>query len=123
VPRCGLIPPYRPMVGPIPPLFTRCPNCWCGQMITDEYLLNYLLKKYKLDKTKLIASIMKAKHDEMKMEIMRNFYMQHHYLIKVIKPMKEHYRIFREWCADDTIDITKADLESYYENYGKQKIS
>ncbi|XWV26987.1 hypothetical protein QJ857_gp0062 [Tupanvirus soda lake] len=87
-------------------------------IVTDEYLLDYLLKKYKLDKHKLILSIKKSKENETKLCILRDFYKYNKNLIKICMPIKEQYKIFKKWNGSD-INISKEELEDYYENYIK----
>ena len=82
--------------------------------ISDEYLLNYLLKKYKLDKQKLIVSIQKNKDNEIKCSIMDKFYRTHHQIRN--RPFREQYRIFKNWNQSEYY-ICQEELEDYYEKY------
>lgn len=90
-------------------------------MISDEYLLNYLLRKYKLDKYKLIASIKKSKDYENKIYIMKTFYKNNKFLINTYKPFIEHWKIFKKWNCG-RLDINKEELQDYYEEYVKSRI-
>jgi hypothetical protein len=87
-------------------------------IVTDEYLLDYLLRKYKLDKHKLISSIKKTKENEIKMHIMKDFYKYCKHYNQINKPCKELYKIFKQWNRSG-IDIFKEEFENYYEEYAK----
>lgn len=89
-------------------------------IVTDEYLLDYLLKKYKLDKYKLITSIKKLKEQENKICIMKDFYKYNKNLMISYKPFKEHYKFFKQWNGT-CIDVSKMELEDYYEKYVKNE--
>jgi sulfur relay (sulfurtransferase) DsrF/TusC family protein len=86
-------------------------------LVTDEYLLNYLLKKYKLDKHKLVQMIKKTKENEFKMLVLKDFYEDCENI--QLKPVKEQYQLFKRW-NHSGIWITKEELENYYEKYIKQ---
>lgn len=101
----------------------NCPKCRnnCNNdpnRITDEYLLDYLLQKYRLDKRKLIASIIKSREMEFKMDVMKNFYDHNRYLINSHKPISHHYKIFKQFNLD-RYDISIEELDDYYEKYIK----
>ena len=89
--------------------------------MTDEYLLDYLLRKYKLDKYKLIASIKKSKENEFKLHVLKDFYKHHKYLIKLCKPLKEQYKIFKQWNCSG-MDISREELEDFYEEFIKSRV-
>ena len=84
--------------------------------IDDTYLLKYLLKKYNLDKQKLICSIQKTREKNFKRQVICNFYEDNAHLIN--RPFIEQYRMFKEW-NHDGIHISKEDFENYYERYIK----
>jgi hypothetical protein len=83
-------------------------------MITDEYLLNYLLHKYRLDKEKLILSIKRNREKEFKLMIIRNFYEKNKEIINY--PFPEHWKLFVKfvYCGPN---IEKEELEDYYQKY------
>lgn len=81
-------------------------------IITDEMLLDYLLKKYQLDKNKLVYSLKKIKENEFKNYILKNFYKKNSFA--KCKPIKEQYRILKKWYRGD-IDICKEELDDFYE--------
>jgi len=81
-------------------------------IVTDEYLLNYLLKKYQLDKQKLIKSIERTYEKEMKLSVIKKFYKQNKYLIN--RPFKEQYQYFKQW-NNTGIYISKEELEDFFE--------
>lgn len=84
--------------------------------ITDEYLLDYLLKRYKLDKQKLILMLTRSKENEYKFYILNKFYHDHKEI--EYKPFRDQYRAFKEWNCND-IHITRDELEDFYETYKK----
>ncbi len=89
-------------------------------MITDEYLLNYLLRKYKLDKYKLIASIKRAKDHENKMHHMKVFYKNNKFLIVTYRPFSEHWKKFKIW-SNGNSNVSKEELQDYYDEYIRSK--
>lgn len=88
--------------------------CYREFMVTDGYLLDYLLRFYRLDKEKLIISIKKSKEKEFKMGIIDNFYCQNRHLWN--RPFPEHLRAFSKFSYCGPI-IDPEDLESYYEEF------
>lgn len=82
--------------------------------ITDEFLLNYLLRRYNLDKYKLINMIKKNRKNETKHLIIQDFYNLHRDLIN--KSLDEQYHIFKKW-NDSEFYISKTDLEDYLNEY------
>ena len=88
-------------------------------IVTDEYLLDYLLKKYKLDKNKLICMIKKMKEHEFKNMVLKDFYddIDNDYIRD--KPIKEQYQLFKQWNYNN-IKISKEELENYYDKNIRQ---
>jgi len=85
-------------------------------IITDEYLLDYLLKKYKLDKNKLVLLIKKNKETEFKNLTIKDFYKQHKKIKH--KPIKEQYTVLKRWNSSG-LPVSKEELEDYHEKYIK----
>ena len=85
-------------------------------VITDEYLLDYLLKKYGIDQHKLVLTIRKNKELEFKKFTLKCFYRENNHI--KCKPIKEQYKVFKNWNCSD-IYISKEELEDYYEQYIK----
>lgn len=81
-------------------------------IITDKYLLGYLLKKYKLDKNKIIATLKIIKEKEIKLDVIKEFYNRNKILSK--RPFREHYNLFKQW-NDSGFIICEEELESYYD--------
>lgn len=100
--------PGPPCDQPCPPNFDNC--------ISDEYLLDYLLRKYGLDKQKLIYSVQKSRERKFKNQIICNFYEDNDDIIN--KPFKEQYRLFKQW-NDGGAYISREDFEYYYDKYIK----
>ena len=90
------------------------PNC--DDYISDTFLLNYLLKKYKLDKQKLILSIQKHREKDFRLRVICNFYEDNEDVVN--KPFREQYRMFKEW-NQGGIYICKEEFENYYDKYIK----
>ena len=86
--------------------------------VTDAYLLDYLLKKYKIDKQKLIAMIKKNRESEYKYSIMIKFYKDNKNLRKM--PLHKQYKIFKNW-NNSGVYITKEELDDYYQDHIKCK--
>lgn len=84
-------------------------------IITDEYLLNFLLKKYNLNKTKLIAMIKNTKEKELKTQIMKDFYNNNDNNNLLLKPFIEQYKLFKIWNKSGFI-ICKEDFEAFVES-------
>ena len=82
--------------------------------ITDDYLLNYLLRKYKIDKQKLIVMLRKSRESDYKSFVMKKFYKEN----KNARNMqfREQYKIFKQW-NNSGVYISKEELENYYENH------
>ncbi len=80
--------------------------------ITNDFLLDYLLRKYKLSKDKLISSIKKHRKNEFRILILKNFYELHLYLIN--KPLKEQYKVFKKWNTSG-VGVSKEYFENYFE--------
>ena len=101
------------MVGPQP--HHHPPNIMPeGATISDAELLDYLLKKYHLNKDAVIHSIIKQKEYRFKLNLMHDFY---HQFKKIgFKPIKEQYRIFKEWNCNGPY-ISREELQDYYEKY------
>jgi len=122
---CGCV-PQQPQYQPPCNIISESGSIPCTDshfnpsVVTDEFLLNYLLKKYKLDKIKLINSIIKHREIDAKLCIMRDFYDQNKKILfkPTCKPFKEQYKIFKEWNCSG-IYICKEELEDYYENHVK----
>jgi hypothetical protein len=89
--------------------------------ISDEYLLEYLLMKYKLDKDKLVQSILKSHEHDNKLHVMWEFYKDNKFLIKQSKPLKDHYKVFKQWNCN-RIDISREELEDYFDQYVRPNI-
>jgi hypothetical protein len=83
-------------------------------IVTDEYLLDYLLHVYKLDKEKLIYSIKKNREKEIKLEIIENFYNENRRIINL--PFIEQWKFFKNFPYSGPY-ISKDDLEDYYHKY------
>lgn len=82
----------------------------CNYQITNDDLLDFLLRKYKIDKNKLIYSLTRLKEQEQKLCIIQNFYRHHKCLVP--RPIKEQYKVFKKWYCG-CIPIKKKDLENY----------
>lgn len=99
-------------------------NRYCGDAnyiddeITDEYLLNYLLKKYKIDKQKLIMMLRRSRESEYKYFIMKKFYKVNNTVYKL--QFHEQYKIFKQW-NNSGVYISKEDLENYYDSHIRNK--
>ena len=93
-------------------------NDKCGSLtdriyINDEYLLNYLLSKYKIDKSKLINSIIKSYNNENKKKLVDDFYCKYPDLLTSIKTVKQQYKIFKKWNTTNIfVDIN--DFDDFY---------
>lgn len=82
-------------------------------IVTDEYLLEYLLKKYRLEKNKLIHMIENQKKHEYIMSVIEFFYKENKEIKK--KPIKDQYKYFKQW-NESGLKISIEDLDNYYEN-------
>ncbi|AUV58224.1 hypothetical protein [Bandra megavirus] len=82
-------------------------------IVTDEYLLEYLLKKYRLEKSKLIHMIENQKKHEYIISIIEFFYKENKEIKN--KPIKDQYKYFKQW-NESGLKISIEDLDNYYEN-------
>lgn len=80
--------------------------------VTDQYLLEYLLNKYRIDKQKLIQSIRKEKENYLKSLILCDFYDDCENIHN--KTIKEQYQLFKKWNKSG-VDISKEEIDNYYE--------
>ncbi|AGC01756.1 hypothetical protein H012_gp709 [Acanthamoeba polyphaga moumouvirus] len=81
-------------------------------IVTDEYLLDYLLKKYRLEKNKLIHTIQEQKKREYKSMIIEFFYKEN---VNVkYKNIKEQYKILKKW-NESGLEISFEDLDNFFE--------
>lgn len=80
-------------------------------VITDEYLLEYLLKKYGLDKTKLINMLKNYKEKEIKADVIKKFYKRNKFVH--YEPFCNHLDIFQKW-NDSGFIICADELETYW---------
>ncbi|AKI80467.1 hypothetical protein QJ850_gp232 [Acanthamoeba polyphaga mimivirus] len=81
--------------------------------VTDEYLADYLLRKFGLDKEKVVRSIQKNKKDEFKAMILDYFYKENPKIKH--QSINNQYKLFRKWNKSG-LKIKIDDLEIYYEN-------
>ncbi|QGR53758.1 hypothetical protein [Moumouvirus maliensis] len=81
-------------------------------IVTDEYLLDYLLKKYRLDKNKLVYTIQEQKKREYKSIIIEFFYKENMGI--KYKNIKEQYKIFKKW-NESGLEISFEDLDNFFE--------
>jgi len=65
--------------------------------MSDYEVLAYLLKKYRLDRRKVEATIIKNRIKESQYELVDEFYKEFPELIERERPIDEHYRIFCRW--------------------------
>lgn len=79
-------------------------------VISDEYLLTYMLKKYKVDKQKLISMLKNLKEKEIKTDVIKEFYKRNPEVLK--KQLSEQFKIFKIW-NDSGFPIFKDQLECY----------
>lgn len=90
---------------------SHCHKNECKFGINDSYILDYLLKKYKLDKRKLVLMLQKKRDNEYKLSIIDEFYNCHENI--TYRPICEQYKLFKNW-NDSEIDITMDEFENYY---------
>ncbi len=83
-------------------------------VIDDAYVLNYLLKKFKLDKSKLIHKIRRERRKESKLELIDQFYKTHTDI--GYRKLKKQYQIFSIWNPSD-LEVSLAEFEDFYEQY------
>jgi hypothetical protein len=69
----------------------------CEWKMSDYEILSYLLKKYRLDRRKIEATIIKNRIKESQYELVEEFYKAFPELIGNQRPIDEHYRIFCRW--------------------------
>lgn len=86
----------------------------CNHQITNDDLLDFVLRKYKIDKNKLIHSLIRIREQEHKMCVFHNFYKYNECLIS--KSLKEQYKVFKKWYCG-CIPIEKEDFEKYYDKF------
>lgn len=84
--------------------------------ITDGELLDFLLKKYNLNKQMLVNSILKQKEHKFKFNLLKNFFDKNKK--RTNRPIRDLYRFFKEWNYDGP-HIGKEEFEDHYEKYIK----
>lgn len=82
----------------------------------DDFLLNFLLRKYSIDKCKLIKMLEKSEINNQKTKIINMFYREHAGIKR--KSVNYQWPRFEKWTKICTPDFSfhKCDLEKYIEN-------
>lgn len=94
-----------------------------SENISDSQLLSFLLRKYSLDKTKLIASLRRTREKRIRNSILEDFYKyrdQYDHPSYRERPIDEHYTVFKKWNRSD-VKITKSELEDYFLDHHKNR--
>ena len=84
--------------------YNNCNQISCNDNITDEYLLNYLLKKFNINKNNLIHTIKKHNESEEKKFLVKDFLEKNKYLENL--DGNELYKLFCLWNKNN-IHITE----------------
>lgn len=84
--------------------------------ISDTQLLEYLMKIYKLDRSRLIAIFLRSQKNDIRNEILDNFYQDNFEFVKKRTSIDKQYFFFEKW-NNSGIFITKEELDNYYHKY------
>ena len=87
--------------------------------VSNDELLHFLLKKYKIDKNNLISYILTTREKKFKITVIQNFYEDNGHLIH--KPIHVQYKLFKQWNSG-RIHISKEEFENFHDQFMKGSI-
>ncbi len=82
--------------------------------ITNDDILAFILKKYNIDKRRIVGTIFKIRVNKIKEHIINKFYLDNPRILK--RKLRDQYIIFTNWNKSNVI-ITETEFEYFHDRY------